>query len=354
MNLSPRKRAGFTLIELLLVISIISLLSSIVIASTSRARAKAVDAKTISETRQARTALAVYDSTNSGYPVCDSSGSFPQSCCLGSNSCKLAGVNITTKLENAGIPDFGENLPVYTDGSGYEYQGYVYTCSTSEIVSGQVICPEENISIIYSTSEGTFSMDSTGRTTAQNLNNGDGGTNSTVCYFDSDCQSGQWCNNFDITNPNRYETAGVCTEVTAGTACNMWVNSTNCGNTSFVCTQDSQSFAYTCVDPNTPPPPGEIRCVPQFNCTTFDQMDCNSSNPICGWRNNPECSGPEICQQLYSESYNCPSSQGCTFIENGACYTNESFLTFCAQYNNEESCTPYTAPNCVWNYNYTK
>lgn len=59
---------GFTLIELLVVISIISLLSSVVLASLNSARARARDAQRSSDVRQMQLALELYRNTNGGYP----------------------------------------------------------------------------------------------------------------------------------------------------------------------------------------------------------------------------------------------------------------------------------------------
>lgn len=63
------KRSGFTLIELLVVISIIGLLSSVVLASLSTARARGRDAKRIQDLIQVRTALELYRDTNGAYPA---------------------------------------------------------------------------------------------------------------------------------------------------------------------------------------------------------------------------------------------------------------------------------------------
>ena len=60
------KRKGFTLIELLVVIAIIGLLASIVLVSLNSARAKARDAKRVSELKQIQIALEFYyDRANS-------------------------------------------------------------------------------------------------------------------------------------------------------------------------------------------------------------------------------------------------------------------------------------------------
>jgi prepilin-type N-terminal cleavage/methylation domain-containing protein len=54
------KNKGFTLIELLVVISIIGLLSSVVLASLSQAKLKAIDAKKIADMKSINTALNLY------------------------------------------------------------------------------------------------------------------------------------------------------------------------------------------------------------------------------------------------------------------------------------------------------
>ena len=60
---------GFTLIELLVVIAIIGLLSSVVLASLNTARAKARDARRLSDLHQIQNALEFYASDNAGsYP----------------------------------------------------------------------------------------------------------------------------------------------------------------------------------------------------------------------------------------------------------------------------------------------
>ncbi|MEK7464101.1 MAG: prepilin-type N-terminal cleavage/methylation domain-containing protein [Patescibacteria group bacterium] len=60
---------GFTLIELLVVISIIGLLSSVVFASVSVAKAKGRDAKRISDIRQIKIAMELYKDSTGYYPT---------------------------------------------------------------------------------------------------------------------------------------------------------------------------------------------------------------------------------------------------------------------------------------------
>jgi prepilin-type N-terminal cleavage/methylation domain-containing protein len=66
MKLNFKK--GFTLIELLVVIAVIGLLSTIVMVSLNRARAKARDARRLSDLKQAVTALEVYYDAYGAYP----------------------------------------------------------------------------------------------------------------------------------------------------------------------------------------------------------------------------------------------------------------------------------------------
>lgn len=62
-----RKR-GFTLIELLVVIAIIGLLSAVILASMSGARAKGRDTKRVADIKQLQLALQLYYDQNSSYP----------------------------------------------------------------------------------------------------------------------------------------------------------------------------------------------------------------------------------------------------------------------------------------------
>ena len=64
-----KNKKGFTLVELLVVISIISLLTSIVLASLNDARKKARDSARISSVLQVQKALAMYFSENGHYPT---------------------------------------------------------------------------------------------------------------------------------------------------------------------------------------------------------------------------------------------------------------------------------------------
>lgn len=64
-----RQQKGFTLIELLVVIAIIGILATIVMVSLNTARAKARDARRISDVRQLQLALQMYYDSNGSYPA---------------------------------------------------------------------------------------------------------------------------------------------------------------------------------------------------------------------------------------------------------------------------------------------
>ena len=67
---TPNLSKGFTLVELLVVIAIIGVLSSLVLLQLGTARAKARDAKRISDINQLRVAIELYLDDNSGvYPT---------------------------------------------------------------------------------------------------------------------------------------------------------------------------------------------------------------------------------------------------------------------------------------------
>lgn len=59
---------AFTLIELLVVVAIIGVLASVVLASLNTARAKARDARRLSDVKQIQTALELYFDVNGHYP----------------------------------------------------------------------------------------------------------------------------------------------------------------------------------------------------------------------------------------------------------------------------------------------
>lgn len=63
------QKKGFTLIELLVVVAIIGLLSTLSIVALNTARAKARDARRVSDVKQIQTALELYYNDKGDYPA---------------------------------------------------------------------------------------------------------------------------------------------------------------------------------------------------------------------------------------------------------------------------------------------
>ncbi|QQG52163.1 MAG: prepilin-type N-terminal cleavage/methylation domain-containing protein [Candidatus Falkowbacteria bacterium] len=74
-----QNKKGFTLIELLVVIAIIGLLSTMSVLALNQARARARDAKRISDVKQIQTALELYYNEEGSYPASVTTGGTIQS-----------------------------------------------------------------------------------------------------------------------------------------------------------------------------------------------------------------------------------------------------------------------------------
>jgi type II secretion system protein G len=117
---------GFTLIELLVVIAIIGILSSVVLASLSTARAKSRDARRIADIDQVRTALELYNDSYGAYPTTNSAGAGAGGQAFSAST--GAGVGI-----GAISPAFMSRLPSDpTSGASYYY------CPTS--IAAPTVC----------------------------------------------------------------------------------------------------------------------------------------------------------------------------------------------------------------------
>ena len=112
--IDKNKTHGFTLIELLVVISIIGLLSSVVLASLNSARAKARDARRMSDFKQYELALEFYYDKYGGYPS-DNFGGWEQPCKTTTND---IGKIVTEK--------FLPSLPCDPINTGSNLTGYGY------------------------------------------------------------------------------------------------------------------------------------------------------------------------------------------------------------------------------------
>jgi general secretion pathway protein G len=104
----PCTQRGFTLVELLVVVAIISLLSSVVLASLQSARNRAQDAKRMADMKQLRIALEFYYDINKQYPA-DPSNTQVSSLTGSTNNIRPYINPIPTD-------------PTYTSSSGYRYR----------------------------------------------------------------------------------------------------------------------------------------------------------------------------------------------------------------------------------------
>lgn len=99
-NKKTKKNRGFTLIELLVVISIIGILSSVILASLTTAREKAIDSKSIQEIYNARLAVQMFENDKEYLPAPSTNYDTAMYCLT--DSCVVAG-NSTFKFPTGEI-----------------------------------------------------------------------------------------------------------------------------------------------------------------------------------------------------------------------------------------------------------
>jgi len=113
-------KKGFTLIELLVVIAIIALLSTLSVVALNSARAKARDARRVSDIKQIRTALEMYFDQHMAYPAVGATstlGMASSSCLTSSGWTTTVGCTGTVYMQN--VPDDPQNPnKIYTYGVG--------------------------------------------------------------------------------------------------------------------------------------------------------------------------------------------------------------------------------------------
>lgn len=107
-----RYGAGFTLIELLVVVSIISLLSSVILASVNEARESARDSQRVQELRQIQNALELYASANDEYPSGSSNSD---------NDCNGAEWSFLSVLKDQNYMSEMPHEPTWPSNTGTDY-----------------------------------------------------------------------------------------------------------------------------------------------------------------------------------------------------------------------------------------
>lgn len=207
---SKKRRGGFTLIELLVVVSIISLLSSVILASVRESRGKAQDSKVVSQLLEMRT-VAELSNSNGVYGTA-----------TGPNDCGT----LDTAFTNAKFND-GANWPTI--------DGYVITpiCYSDAASDGDLITAFSVWNNLNNSSG--WCVDSEGASIRLDVEPyhyacvGGGGGGGTAqwgdsCNSNSDCQS-SFCG-YD-QNTQQY---GVCTD----------------GYQGLLCTSDDQCASNSC------------------------------------------------------------------------------------------------------------
>lgn len=133
-----KMRLGFTLIELLVTISIISMLSSVVMATVSSARSKATDARIKSQLRSAKTAAELYLYNSSTFKYGNAvGGTEPAGTTVGGG---CANGLFTNSIIKPLV--LSANYPVYSAGAGrctVPSSGDSYTISV-KLSNGQFWC----------------------------------------------------------------------------------------------------------------------------------------------------------------------------------------------------------------------
>jgi prepilin-type N-terminal cleavage/methylation domain-containing protein len=121
---------GFTLIELLVVVAIIGLLSSVVLASLSNARAKARDARRLSDLNQINLAIQMYYANKGFFPVCGTLEIFIDNGLTDCLSSALIAEGLMSRLPydplygNNGSANWGFDYGYYSpDGAHYDLRG---------------------------------------------------------------------------------------------------------------------------------------------------------------------------------------------------------------------------------------
>ena len=148
------KNKGFTLIELMMVISIISLLSSIVLASLSQAGKRSRDAVRLSDIKQIRNAIELYINDNKHAPFlngCDQSNpDFGFNCKAYSSDSSgdttpswiILGTQLSNSIKKLPFDVLGKSNSSFSPGNYYRYiyyaPGYVKAICNRAISAGKV------------------------------------------------------------------------------------------------------------------------------------------------------------------------------------------------------------------------
>lgn len=146
-----KNNKGFTLIELLVVVAIISLLTSVVLASLSDARKKAIDTKILAEYQQLRVALELYYNENGFYPTPNTAGVY----CISDSidDCLLGGLQVDGTLNSVLASAKFDYKPNYALFEINENTSLLAAPAFSYKPSTNYLINEENKGFIYSVAD---------------------------------------------------------------------------------------------------------------------------------------------------------------------------------------------------------
>ncbi|MBL7141892.1 prepilin-type N-terminal cleavage/methylation domain-containing protein [Patescibacteria group bacterium] len=119
-----KNKKGFTLIELLVVVAIMGLLAALAIVALNQARARARDARRISDIKQIQTALELYYMDLYGYPGTPTANAIEDKCLDG------AGFSASCGAEPTYMGEIPANPQPRNDGT-CDDATYTYTVDTS-------------------------------------------------------------------------------------------------------------------------------------------------------------------------------------------------------------------------------
>ncbi len=109
MRKNNKNFSSFTLVEMLVVVAVVGILASALLVSLGGSRAKARDARRISDLREVQNALELYYDRNESYPVVPNSGT------------PLSWEELKTELKNGGITSHIPDDPLNDENYKYVY-----------------------------------------------------------------------------------------------------------------------------------------------------------------------------------------------------------------------------------------